>query len=484
MSQPVQRRAPVGVSKRSEANENTSTRQPTFVKDAIAVPVARSTKVTATGATMISRKRPLGEKTNSSATDKENGSGPKSVIKQEPTEQTIPGTGQVLLKGSRGFVQRRRLQDAGINNLERTVLHHQEPNVKLEPTDDKAPHAKPVRAKTGAPVKLEPDNVQVVGRKSTSKRTEGVDLMTMDELKAMARMAEDEVEEKRTKHDTLEEDEQWDDLDKEDEGDPLMVAEYVVEIFENMRRQEKETMPAPDYMDTQRELAWAMRSVLVDWLAEVHHKFKLLPETLFLSVNIMDRFLSERGVSLVKLQLVGITSLFLASKYEEIVAPSVTNFVYMADGAFTEQEILNAERYVLQVLHFQLNYPSPLNFLRRISKADNYDIHSRTVAKYLMEIPLLDHDLLIYPPSLTAAASMCLARHMLGQEDWHANLIHYSGYTHKEIEPCIEKMMVFLQQATHSDTFIYKKYSTKRFLKASVFVRDWLRAQRAPSSLH
>ncbi|KAG0338163.1 G2/mitotic-specific cyclin [Podila horticola] len=483
MSQPVQRRAPVGVSRRSEANENTSTRQPTFVKDAIAAPVARSTKVTATGATMISRKRPLGEKTNGSATDKENGSGSKSVVKQDPTEQTISGTGQVLLKGSRGFAQRRRLQEAGIKNLERTVLHHQEPNVRLDPTDD-ATHAKPVRAKTRAPISLEPDNDRMVGRKSISKRTGGVNLLSVDELEATARLIEDEVEEKRTKHDTLEDDEQWDDLDKEDEGDPLMVAEYVVEIFENMRRQEKETMPAHDYMDTQRELAWAMRSVLVDWLAEVHHKFKLLPETLFLSVNIMDRFLSERGVSLVKLQLVGITSLFLASKYEEIVAPSVTNFVYMADGAFTEQEILNAERYVLQVLHFQLNYPSPLNFLRRISKADNYDIHSRTVAKYLMEIPLLDHDLLIYPPSLTAAASMCLARQMLGQEDWHANLIHYSGYTHKEIEPCIEKMKNFLQESTHSETFIYKKYSTKRFLKASVFVRDWLHAQRVPSSLH
>ncbi|KAG0019392.1 G2/mitotic-specific cyclin [Podila clonocystis] len=432
---------------------------------------------------MISRKRPLGEKTNSSATDKENGSGSKSVVKQESTEQTISGTGQVLLKGSRGFAQRRRLQDTGINNLERTVLQHQEPNVKLEPIVDKAPYAKLVRAK-GAPVRLEPDNAQVIDRKSISKRTGGVSLLTVDELEATALMTEDEVEEKRTKHDTLEDDELWDDLDKEDEGDPLMVAEYVVEIFENMRRQEKETMPAPDYMDTQRELAWAMRSVLVDWLAEVHHKFKLLPETLFLSVNIMDRFLSERGVSLVKLQLVGITSLFLASKYEEIVAPSVTNFVYMADGAFTEQEILNAERYVLQVLHFQLNYPSPLNFLRRISKADNYDIHSRTVAKYLMEIPLLDHNLLIYPPSLTAAASMCLARQMLGQEDWHANLIHYSGYTHKEIEPCIEKMKNFLQQSSHSETFIYKKYSTKRFLKASVFVRDWLHAQRVPSSLH
>lgn len=456
------------------------------------MPTGRTTKVTATGATMISRKRPFGEKSNNSATDKENGSGSKLVTeKQEPREPATSGTESVssgpvqLVKGSQGVKLRRQLQNTSLIVLENTAMGHQEPKVKMEPTDDKAPRAKPapVHAQIGS--KVEANSVQMLTPKSISKRIDVLNKKPLEQLEAEAEMKlEDEIEEKRTKLDNASDDEDWDDLDREDDGDPLMVSEYVVEIFENMRRQEKETMPAPDYMDTQRELAWPMRSVLVDWLAEVHHKFKLLPETLFLSVNIMDRFLSERGVSLVKLQLVGITSLFLASKYEEIVAPSVTNFVYMADGAFSEQEILHAERYVLQVLHFQLNYPSPLNFLRRISKADNYDIHSRTVAKYLMEIPLLDNDLLKYPPSLTSAASMCLAREMLGQEDWHANLIHYSGYTLKEIEPCIKKMKVFLQQSGHSDTFIFKKYSTKRFLKASVFVRDWLHAQRAPSSLH
>lgn len=161
-----------------------------------------------------------------------------------------------------------------------------------------------------------------------------------------------------------------------------------------------------------------MRGILVDWLVEVHCKFRLMPETLFLAVNIIDRFLSLRVVSLVKLQLVGITAMFIAAKYEEVMAPSIHNFIYMADGGYTDEEILKAERYILQVLEFRLSYPNPLNFLRRNSKADTYDIQARTVAKYLMEIPLVDHRFLACPPSHIAAAALYLARQMLNRGVW------------------------------------------------------------------
>lgn len=168
----------------------------------------------------------------------------------------------------------------------------------------------------------------------------------------------------------------------------------------------------------QKELKWKMRVILVDWLIEVHNKFRLTPETLFLTVNIIDRFLSLRTVSLPKLQLVGITSMFIASKYEEITHPSMSNFNYVADGGYTEEEIMKAERYVLQVLNFSLQYPNPMNFLRRNSKAENYDVQTRTLAKYLMEITLLDNRFLNYVPSEIAAASLYLSRKMLKRGGW------------------------------------------------------------------
>jgi G2/mitotic-specific cyclin 1/2 len=207
-------------------------------------------------------------------------------------------------------------------------------------------------------------------------------------------------------------------LDDEDIDDPLMVSEYVHEIFDYLREIEPETMANKDYMDNQPDLEWRMRGILVDWLLEVHTRFRLLPETLFLTVNIIDRFLSTKIVQLDRLQLVGVTAMFIASKYEEVLSPHVQSFHHVADGGFTEEEILSAERFVLQALNYDLRYPNPMNFLRRISKADNYDVQTRTVGKYLLEISCLDHRLLEFPPSQVAAAAMFLARLILESGEW------------------------------------------------------------------
>lgn len=208
------------------------------------------------------------------------------------------------------------------------------------------------------------------------------------------------------------------DLDAEDAGDPLMVAEYVVEIFDYLRDLEITTMPNPRYMEHQENLRWDLRGILVDWLIEVHTRFHLVPETIFLAVNIIDRFLSTKIVELDRLQLVGITAMFIASKYEEVLSPHIHNFKHVADDGFSEEEILKAERYVLAALNYDLSYPNPINFLRRISKADNYDIQCRTVAKYLLELSLLDHRFMRYPPSHIAAGSMYLARLILERGSW------------------------------------------------------------------
>lgn len=208
------------------------------------------------------------------------------------------------------------------------------------------------------------------------------------------------------------------DLDREDLDDPLMVAEYVGEIFEYLKKLEVSTRPNANYMEDQEDLEWKMRGILVDWLIEVHTRFHLLPETLFLAVNIIDRFLSCKVVQLDRLQLVGVTAMFIASKYEEVLSPHVANFRHVADDGFTEAEILSAERYVLGALNYDLSYPNPMNFLRRISKADNYDIQTRTIGKYLMEISLLDHRFMKYLPSHVAAAAMYLSRKLLERGEW------------------------------------------------------------------
>lgn len=254
------------------------------------------------------------------------------------------------------------------------------------------------------------------------------------------------------------------DLDTEDLGDPLMVAEYVHEIFDYMREAEISTMANPDYMDNQGELEWKMRGILVDWLLEVHARFRLLPETLFLAVNIIDRFLSCKVVHLDRLQLVGVTAMFIASKYEEVLSPHVQNFVHVADDGFKDTEILSAERFVLATLDYDLSYPNPMNFLRRISKADNYDIQTRTLGKYLLEIACLDHRFLKYPPSQVAAAAMYLARLALDRGEWDATLAKYAGYTEGDIRPVFKLMVDYLYAPVMHEAF-FRKYASKKFLK-------------------
>ena len=205
----------------------------------------------------------------------------------------------------------------------------------------------------------------------------------------------------------------------EDESfDTSMVAEYGDEIFDYMRQLEVKMLPNAHYMDNQHEIQWPMRSVLMEWLVQVHHRFNLLPETLFLCVNYIDRFLSCKVVSLGKLQLVGATAIFIAAKYEEINCPSVQEIVYMVDNGYSIDEILKAERFMLTMLQFELGWPGPMSFLRRISKADDYDLETRTLAKYFLEVTLMDERFIGSPPSFVAAASHCLARLMLRKGTW------------------------------------------------------------------
>ncbi len=280
------------------------------------------------------------------------------------------------------------------------------------------------------------------------------------------------------------------DLDSEDRDDPLMVAEYATEIFEYLRDLECNAIPNPQYMSHQDDLEWKTRGILVDWLIEVHTRFHLLPETLFLAVNIIDRFLSEKVVQLDRLQLVGVTAMFIASKYEEVLSPHVANFRHVADDGFTEAEILSAERFILSTLKYDLSYPNPMNFLRRISKADNYDIQSRTFAKYLMEISLLDHRFMAFRSSHIAASAMYLSRVILDNGPWvrppslatsdilnglvwlttrspplqDETIAYYSGYTEEEIEPVFILMIDYLARPGIHEAF-FKKYASKKFLK-------------------
>merc|ERR1719159_1805584 len=111
-----------------------------------------------------------------------------------------------------------------------------------------------------------------------------------------------------------------------------------------------------------------MRAILIDWLVEVHMKYRLRHETLFLTVNIIDRYLAHVPVMRRRLQLVGVVAMFVAAKFEEIYPPKVQDFVYITDNAYTKDEVLATECQLLQALSFQLVVPTPSSFLDRLAR--------------------------------------------------------------------------------------------------------------------
>ncbi|KAJ2746522.1 G2/mitotic-specific cyclin [Coemansia sp. BCRC 34301] len=265
----------------------------------------------------------------------------------------------------------------------------------------------------------------------------------------------------------------WDDIDAEDGDDPLMVSEYIEDIIEYLRKREVVTLPEPTYMDNQRRLTWDMRCVLVNWMIQTHYQLRMLPETLFLAVNIVDRFLTKRQVAMSKFQLVGATALMLACKYEETSTPHIDDFVYLSGSIYTPKEILQTEVFLLTVLDFDMSFPNPMTFLRRVSKAEDYNMQTRTVAKYLMEVSLVDHRLIKFTPSCIAAASIYAGRRMLESGPWTANLRHYSGYTAEELEPVAALMFDHILNQHDRGAFVYRKYEHRRYLVVSKFCYDW-----------
>ena len=121
-------------------------------------------------------------------------------------------------------------------------------------------------------------------------------------------------------------------------------------------------------MKKQIDINEKMRGILVDWIVEVHLRFRLMPETLFLTINLIDRYLEKKQIMRTRLQLVAVAALLIASKYEEIYVADLNDFVFICDSAFTREEILDMERSILITLEFDLTFFSSYRFLQRFAK--------------------------------------------------------------------------------------------------------------------
>merc|ERR1711983_573242 len=244
-----------------------------------------------------------------------------------------------------------------------------------------------------------------------------------------------------------------DDIDKDDVENPQLVVEYVNEIYGYLRQLEVEQAVEEDYLNKSKmktSVTPKNRAVLVDWLVQVNSQFKLLQETLYLTVAVLDRYLQASACKIEKknLQLVGVAAMLVASKYEEMYAPEIGDFVYITDNAYTEKQIRKMEIEILGVLGFDLGRPLPLHFLRRNSKAGGVDALTHTLAKYAMELSLVEYDRAHIKPSILAAAALAISLKVLDQSEenksivemWTPTLVHYTSYTFDQISDTVQKL--------------------------------------------
>lgn len=259
-------------------------------------------------------------------------------------------------------------------------------------------------------------------------------------------------------------------IDEKNRHNPLHAVDYLKEIYEHFRKGEMKNRPTGTYIaTTQTDINEKMRAILIDWLVDVHLKFKLLPETLFLAVEITDRFLDRKVVNRSKLQLVGVVAMLLAAKYEEIYPPEVKDFIYIAANTYTRDDILRMERLVFQTLDFNLTLPTSYVFLKRGLQVSEADVKTSHLAQYLSELSLVDYKVLKYSPSTIAASCIYLANKCTQKECWSRNLEHYMGYKSNDLEFAVEDILTLARNAptAQKTQAVRRKFAYAKFSEVS-----------------
>ncbi|KAH9677021.1 putative cyclin-B3-1 [Citrus sinensis] len=245
----------------------------------------------------------------------------------------------------------------------------------------------------------------------------------------------------------------------DDDCNQLEVAEYVDEIYHYYWVMEAQNPPLENYMSSQTDITPQMRGILINWLIEVHLKFDLMPETLYLMVILLDRYLSEVKIKKNEMQLVGLTSLLLASKYEDFWHPRVKDLISISE-TYTRDHMLRMEKLMLKKLKFRLNVPTPYVFMLRFLKAAQSDTKLEHLAFYLVELSLVQYEALKFKPSLLCASAIYVARCTLQMTPvWTPLLAKHAQYDVPQIRDCAEMILKFHKVAKNAQLKVtFEKY--------------------------
>lgn len=220
--------------------------------------------------------------------------------------------------------------------------------------------------------------------------------------------------------------------------------------------------PTQHCLALQTQINSRMRRILIDWMVEVHIRFKLLPETLFITVNLMDRFAQGNHIPKKEFQLVGVTCMLIAGKYEEIYPPLIENYVDITDRAYTKQDIIEKERDVLQFMQFDMTFATIFRFLQRYSRLGQCTQMVFSLAQYCVELSLIEVTMNKYPADLLACSAIYVGKKMMQQRQpaWSTLMSQYTGHCEANLKPCVRDICLLLKNA-HVKTYyqaLYKKF--------------------------
>ncbi|KAG6532941.1 hypothetical protein ZIOFF_006801 [Zingiber officinale] len=261
-------------------------------------------------------------------------------------------------------------------------------------------------------------------------------------------------------------------VDVDTNNDPQFCSALACDIYQNLRNAETKKRPSIDFMETiQKDINANMRSILIEWLVEIAEEYRMVPDTLYLTVNYIDRYLSGNEINRQELQLLGAACMLIAAKYEEACAPEGEDLCYMTDNTYSIDELLQMEFKVLTYLKFEMTVPTAKCFLRRFVRAAQGSDELPTLqleflASYVAELSLLEYSMLRYAPSLVAASAVFLARFILQptKTPWNATLSHYTLYKPSELSDCIKALHGLLcTSAGNGLPAIREKYSQHKY---------------------
>lgn len=196
-----------------------------------------------------------------------------------------------------------------------------------------------------------------------------------------------------------------------------------------------------DYMPGQREITPSKREILVKWMAEVVQWFELLDDVLFLSVNYVDQFLTNKAIPTNKLQLLGTTAIFIAAKVIDDADDNGLPLKKIAEmleipKLESMRAIIGMERSICETLNFHLLCPTTIDFLRIFNRVDSSDTPQFRTAVRIAEISLVAHTMWNYTTSFLASAIWLASLHITCDDmalalplKWSQKMTELTNYT-------------------------------------------------------